>query len=125
MYWVYILQNPTGRFYIGQTDNLSIRLANHNRTDEISGKYTRKKRPLGSGLVRTSPCRCRQSCLTKQRGEARFMLASRLIYETSNSLWIRCNLPGSGHRGNPGGFRSRQLDASRTAGGHHEVAGPD
>jgi len=28
MYWVYILQNPTGRFYIGQTDNLSIRLAN-------------------------------------------------------------------------------------------------
>jgi predicted GIY-YIG superfamily endonuclease len=38
MFWVYILQNGAGRFYVGQTDNLSIRLANHNRTDTVAGK---------------------------------------------------------------------------------------
>jgi predicted GIY-YIG superfamily endonuclease len=26
MFWVYILQNPAGRFYAGQTDNLPTRL---------------------------------------------------------------------------------------------------
>ena len=35
MYWVYILQNPGGRFYIGQTGDLQARLANHNRSDHI------------------------------------------------------------------------------------------
>ena len=33
MSWVYILQNPAGWFYIGQTDDLPARLANHNRAD--------------------------------------------------------------------------------------------
>jgi len=45
MSWVYILQNPAGRFYIGQTDDLSTRIANHNRTDKIDGKFTRKNGP--------------------------------------------------------------------------------
>jgi putative endonuclease len=45
MFWVYLLQNPDGKFYFGQTDNLDLRVANHNRTDEIDGKYTRKKGP--------------------------------------------------------------------------------
>jgi len=45
MYWVYILQNPVGMFYIGQTDDLSTRLANHNRMDETDGKFTRKNGP--------------------------------------------------------------------------------
>jgi len=45
MYWVYILQNEKGQFYIGQTDNLQVRLENHNRTDQINGKYTRKNGP--------------------------------------------------------------------------------
>jgi predicted GIY-YIG superfamily endonuclease len=42
MFWVYILQNLAGRFYIGQTDDLSTRIANHNRTDENGGNFTRK-----------------------------------------------------------------------------------
>jgi predicted GIY-YIG superfamily endonuclease len=42
MFWVYILQNPAGHFYIGHTDNLVQCVANHNRTDKISGKFTRK-----------------------------------------------------------------------------------
>src|ERR1700744_826496 len=45
MYWVYLLQNPEGRFYIGHTDNLHTRLENHNRTDKTAGKFTRKNGP--------------------------------------------------------------------------------
>ena len=45
MFCVYILQNPTGRFYIGHTDNLGIRIMNHNRSDKIAGKFTRKNGP--------------------------------------------------------------------------------
>jgi len=41
-YHVYILKNPRGQFYIGQTNDLQTRMANHNRTDKISGKFTRK-----------------------------------------------------------------------------------
>jgi len=44
-YWVYILQNPIGRFYIGHTNNLMTRLASHNRIDKICGKFTRKNGP--------------------------------------------------------------------------------
>ncbi len=44
-YFTYILQNPQGRFYIGQTDNLELRLANHNRSDDTQGKFTRKNGP--------------------------------------------------------------------------------
>src|SRR2546428_5512797 len=45
MFWVYILQNPRGRFYTGHTDDLIKRVANHNRTDKVSGKFTRKNGP--------------------------------------------------------------------------------
>jgi hypothetical protein len=41
MFWVYVLENPTGRFYVGHTDELGQRLDNHNRTDSIAGKFTR------------------------------------------------------------------------------------
>jgi predicted GIY-YIG superfamily endonuclease len=45
MYSVYILQNPQGRFYIGQTQDVVFRLIDHNRTDAYEGKYTRKNGP--------------------------------------------------------------------------------
>jgi predicted GIY-YIG superfamily endonuclease len=51
MFWVYILQNLAGHFYIGHTDNLVQRVANHNRTDKISGKFTRKNGSW-TGVVR-------------------------------------------------------------------------
>ncbi len=41
MFQVYILQNPKGRFYIGQTENLEARLLSHNRTDGADGNYLR------------------------------------------------------------------------------------
>src|SRR6266702_4131875 len=39
-YWVYVAQNPAGRFYVGQTDNLDERLSSHNREDKYAGKFT-------------------------------------------------------------------------------------
>src|SRR5688500_18191558 len=45
MFWVYILENSQGRFYIGHTSDLTARLANHNRTDRVLGKFTRKNGP--------------------------------------------------------------------------------
>jgi putative endonuclease len=30
MFWVYVLQNPDGKLYIGQTDRLTWRLSQHN-----------------------------------------------------------------------------------------------
>jgi putative endonuclease len=44
-YQVYILQNPSGHFYIGQTNDLDQRFISHNRTDKIAGKFTRKSGP--------------------------------------------------------------------------------
>jgi predicted GIY-YIG superfamily endonuclease len=45
MFSVYILQNPNGQFYVGHTNDLENRVASHNRTDKISGKFTRKNGP--------------------------------------------------------------------------------
>jgi len=44
-YWAYVLQNPQSRFYIGHTDDLEHRVANHNRLDKIARKFTRKNGP--------------------------------------------------------------------------------
>ena len=45
IYWVYLLRNSAGRFYVGQTENLDERLASHNRKDKLAGKFTRKNGP--------------------------------------------------------------------------------
>ena len=42
MFWVYILQDPEERFYVGHTADLEARLRSHNRTDRFFGKFTRK-----------------------------------------------------------------------------------
>jgi predicted GIY-YIG superfamily endonuclease len=61
MFLVYILKNPSGRFYIGHTDNLEKRVASHNRTDTIRGKFTRKNGPWAlirseEHLIAQAPC---------------------------------------------------------------------
>src|SRR6185503_603412 len=45
VYWVYILQNSKGGFYIGHSEDLPTRLHSHNRTDKFAGKFTRKSGP--------------------------------------------------------------------------------
>jgi predicted GIY-YIG superfamily endonuclease len=45
MFWAYIVQNPAGRLYVGHTNHLENRVVSHNRTDKMSGKFTRKNGP--------------------------------------------------------------------------------
>ncbi|HEY3761063.1 MAG TPA: GIY-YIG nuclease family protein [Verrucomicrobiae bacterium] len=80
MYWVYILQNPVGRFYIGHTDNLAVRLANHNRTDKTAGHYTRKNGPWV--LVWSEEHSTRPAAIKRERQ----------IKQMKSSRWIREHL---------------------------------
>ncbi len=77
MYWTYILQNPQGHFYIGHTDNLDIRLANHNRTDKFAGKFTRKNGPWDLVWSEEHPTRAAATQREKQ------------IKARKSALWIR------------------------------------
>jgi len=45
MFWVYVLGNAKGQFYIGHTNNLENRISSHNRADKTLGKFTRKNGP--------------------------------------------------------------------------------
>ena len=45
MFFVYILENPRGTLYVGQTEDLDTRLQDHNRTDSFEGHFTRKNGP--------------------------------------------------------------------------------
>ena len=47
MFFVYVLENPQGRLYIGHTEDLNRRLGQHNSPDgkEHLGKYTHKSGP--------------------------------------------------------------------------------
>ena len=80
MFHVYILQNPVGRFYIGQTEDLSARIANHNRQDKFQGKFTRKNGPWE--LVWSEAHPTRSSAVIRER----------FIKSMKSSRWIRENL---------------------------------
>jgi putative endonuclease len=80
MAWVYILQNPSGKFYIGQTEDLSARLENHNRTDAFEGKFTRKNGPWR--LVWQEEHPNRSSAVMRERQ----------IKKMKSSKWIRDHL---------------------------------
>ncbi|MCL4787487.1 MAG: GIY-YIG nuclease family protein [Verrucomicrobia bacterium] len=80
MFWVYVLENAQGRFYIGQTDNLGVRLANHNRTDGSGGKYTRKHGPWRLVWSEAQPTR------------ASALIRERHIKAMKSARWIRSHL---------------------------------
>ena len=63
MYCAYTLQNPRGKFYIGQTEDLAARLESHNRLDCCEGKFTAK-----TDLGKSSGRRSTQHELTQWRG---------------------------------------------------------
>ena len=77
MFWTYILHNPDGRFYVGHTDNLEIRLANHNRSDQLRGKFTRKNGPWTLAWSEKHPTR------------ASAMSRERQIKAMKSARWIR------------------------------------
>jgi predicted GIY-YIG superfamily endonuclease len=78
MYWAYILQNPAGRFYIGQTDDLDLRLRSHNRTDKTLGKCTRKNGPWELAWCEEHPTR---ASATARERQIKAMKSARWIRE--------------------------------------------
>ncbi len=73
MFWVCVLQNPAGKSYVGQTDNVPARLANHNRSDKICGKFTRKNGPWTLAWSELRPNRT--SAMARERGIKRWKSA--------------------------------------------------
>ena len=84
MFWVYILQNPSGKFYIGQTGDLEMRLLSHSRTDASKGAFTRKNGPWK--LVWSEGHTTRSSAMAREKQ----------IKTMKSARWIRENLLGSG-----------------------------
>ena len=73
---VYILQNPTGKFYIGQTSNLEDRLKRHN---EGRSPFTKGKGPWKLVHQETFPTRAEAIKREKQLKKWRRELLLRLI----------------------------------------------
>ena len=65
MFYVYIIRNSAGHFYVGHSKNIETRLANHNRSDKILGKFTRKNGPWT--LVWTEEHLDRASAMCRER----------------------------------------------------------
>ena len=80
MFWAYVLENPAGRFYIGHTDAPWQRLENHNRTDSIAGKFTRKNGPWKLVWLEKHPSRA--SAVARERH----------IKSMKSARWIREHL---------------------------------
>ena len=76
-FWVYVLENEAGRFYVGQTDDLERRLVEHNDDGPTRGKYTLKNGPWR--LVWSEPHTTRASA----------MLRERAIKRMKSARWIR------------------------------------
>jgi putative endonuclease len=76
MFCVYILQNPNGRFYVGHTNDLENRVASHNRTDKISGKFARKNGPWTLVWSEEYPDR---SSATRREREIKSWKSARMI----------------------------------------------
>ena len=68
MFWVYVLQNPKGRFYIGHSDDLIARVANHNRIDKTIGNlHARMVLGFWFGLNSTLRVQVRCDASTKSK----------------------------------------------------------
>jgi len=63
-FWVYILKCADGSYYTGHTDNLEMRVAEH-QAGEIPGCYTHQRRPVT--LVFSQFCVTREEALAAER----------------------------------------------------------
>ena len=79
VFFVYILENPARKLYVGHTDNLDERVISHNRTDRISGKFTRKNGPWR--MVWSEEHETRVSAMAREK-EIKKMKSSRWMRET-------------------------------------------
>jgi putative endonuclease len=80
MFWVYVLENPRGKFYVGQTENLAAHIEDHNRTDSFEGHFTRKNGPWQ--LVWREAHSSRSSAVQRERQ----------IKSMKSAKWIRSHL---------------------------------
>jgi predicted GIY-YIG superfamily endonuclease len=78
LHYVYILQNPNGTFYVGQTEDLTSRMESHNDTLGAAGKYTRKNGPWK--LIWSEQHPSRASAMARER-QIKSMKSSRWIRE--------------------------------------------
>ncbi len=76
-FWTYILEDQEGRFYIGHTDNLDRRVAEHNTPEKIGTKYTHKNGPWR--LVWQEEHETRSEAMRRER----------FIKSRKSSAWIR------------------------------------
>lgn len=81
-FWVYILENATGKFYIGSTDDLQARLATHNDPDRSKAHYTAKHGPWR--LVWSEQHSTRSAAVQRERA----------LKSMKSSKWIRTHLLG-------------------------------
>jgi len=79
-YWVYVLENPQGRFYIGSTGNIDNRVAQHNAQEKSGTKFTHKFGPWC--LVWKEQHLTRSSAMKRERQ----------IKAMKSSEWIRAKL---------------------------------
>jgi putative endonuclease len=87
MFWVYILENPHGKLYVGQTKDIVERLADHNRTDSFEGHFTRKNGPWKLVWSEEHPAR------------SSAMLREQQIKRMKSANWIRTHLLTGGPNG--------------------------
>ena len=80
MYWAYILENSAGKFYVGHTADLCVRVDSHRRTDKVRGKYTRKNGPWALVWSEEHPTR------------ASAMARERQLKAMKSARWIRAKL---------------------------------
>ncbi len=80
MFCVYVLENPGGKFYVGQTENIAEHVKDHNRTDCFEGHFTRKNGPWR--LVWREDHNCRSSAVKRERQ----------IKRMKSAKWIRTHL---------------------------------
>jgi putative endonuclease len=77
-FWTYVLENTKGRFYIGHTDDLQRRLAEHNDPTREKTKFTTKDGPWS--LVWSEPYPARSAAMLRER-EIKSMKSARWIRE--------------------------------------------
>jgi putative endonuclease len=77
-YWVYILENPQGGFYIGSTGNIDNRIARHNAEEKSGEKFTHKHGPWLLVWKEQHPSR---SSAMKREKQIKAMKSSKWIRE--------------------------------------------
>jgi len=78
-YWVYILQNTVGKFYIGSTDNIEQRVLDHNAPGRGHSTFTHRNGPWVIVWSEQHPTRA--AAIARER-HIKSMKSSRWIRET-------------------------------------------